>query len=72
MIAQAKIDAVKEYLQSEFPGFAVDDKDDFERQSWKFSVAGGSAIYIVKFERPFWDDTDDVKNILDSLNSASS
>ena len=36
MIAQAKIDAVKEYLQSEFPGFAVDDKDDFERQSWKF------------------------------------
>ena len=64
MIAQAKINAVKEYLQREFPDFAVDDKDDFERASWKFRVANGSAIYIVKFERPFLDDTADIKKVL--------
>jgi hypothetical protein len=65
MIAQAKISVVKEYLQREFPDSAVDDEDDFERVSWKFRVANGSAIYIVKFERPFWDDATDVKEVLE-------
>ena len=53
MVAQAKIDAVKEYLQGEFPGFCVDDDVDFDRASRKFSAAKGATIHIVKLERPF-------------------
>lgn len=67
MIAQAKIDAVREYLQSEFPGFEVDDADDFERVSRKFRAVKDFIIHIIKFERRFLDNTPDIKKALHDL-----
>lgn len=68
MVAQAKIDAVSQYLHREFDGFEIADADDFERVSWKFRAAKGSTIHIVKFERRFWDDTTDVGKALQDMN----
>jgi len=68
MIAQAKIDSVKLYLEDEFPAFELADTDDFDRISWKFRVAKGATIHVVKFERRFWDDTSDVKKALQDMN----
>lgn len=67
MIEQAKIDAIREYLQSEFPGFQIDDADDFDRVSQKFRAFNGSTLHIVKFERIFLDDTSDIKKTLQYL-----
>ncbi len=67
MIEQTKIIAVKEYLQSEFPDFWIDDTFDDERLSQKFRVANDSIVYIIKFERIFMDDTSDIKNVLKDM-----
>jgi hypothetical protein len=64
MIAREKVVAVKEYLQTEFPGFEVDDADDFERLSRMFRASNDSSTYIVKFERRFLDESSDVKETL--------
>jgi hypothetical protein len=68
MIAQAKIDSVKQYLEDEFPAFELTDTDDFDRMSWKFSVAKGATIHVVKFERRVWDVTSDIKKALRDMN----
>lgn len=68
MIAQAKIDSVKQYLEEEFPAFELDDTHDFERISWKFSVEKGATIHVVTFERCFLDDTSDIKQALQNMN----
>ncbi len=67
MIEQARIEAVREYLQSEFPGFQIDDADDFDRVSQKFRAFNGSTLYIVKFDRIFFDDISDIKKALQNL-----
>lgn len=67
MIEQTKIIAAKEYLQSEFPDFRIDDSYDDERLSQKFSVANDSIVYIIKFERIFLDDTSDIKKVLKDM-----
>lgn len=67
MIEQAKIDTVKEYLRSEFPGFQIDDTDDFDRVSQKFRACNDSTIHVVKFNRNFFDDTLDIKKALIDL-----
>ncbi len=64
MIEEAKIEAVREYLQSEFPKCQIDDYFDDERLSQKFRVINDSTILIVKFERIFLDDTSDIKKVL--------
>lgn len=68
MIAQAKIDSIKQYLEEEFPAFEVADTNDFDRISWKFSVAKGATIHVVKFERRFLDDTSDIKKAMQNMN----
>jgi hypothetical protein len=67
MIEQAKIDAIRKYLQSEFPGFQIDDADDFDLASQKFRAFNGSTLHIGKFERIFLDDTSDIKKALQDL-----
>jgi len=67
MIEQAKIEAVREYLQGEFPSFQIDDADDFDRVSHKFRAFNGSTLYIVKFDRIFFDDISDIKKALQNL-----
>lgn len=64
MIEPAKIEAVREYLQSEFPMCQIDDHFDDERLSQKFWVINDNTIQIVKFERIFLDDTSDIKRAL--------
>ena len=67
MLAQVKIDAIREYLQSEFPDFKIDNIEDFERVSQKFSVVNDSTIYVVKFERYFLENTPNVRLVLKNL-----
>jgi hypothetical protein len=67
MIEPAKIIAVKEYLQSEFPDFRIDDIFDDEWISQKFRVANDSTVYIIKFKRSFLDDTSDIKKDLKDM-----
>jgi len=73
MIAQAKIDAVREYLKSEFNGFEVSDvyyeageadKVVLERNFRKFQIMSRPGHYVVKLERLFLDDTQDVRKAL--------
>jgi hypothetical protein len=64
LVEQNKIKAAIEYLQSEFPGFQIDNAYDFERVSQKFSVDNGSKIYIVNFERIFFENASDIKKAL--------
>lgn len=64
LIDQAKIKAVRDYLQSEFSDYQIDDTEDFERVSQKFRVYNDTEIYIVKFQRSFFDDTPDIKKEL--------
>jgi hypothetical protein len=73
MIAQTKIDAVREYLRSEFHGFEVCDvyyefgevdKMVIERNFRKFQIVNYPTTYVVKLERLFLDDTLDVKKTL--------
>jgi hypothetical protein len=64
LVEQAKIEAVMEYLQWEFPGFQVDNVCDFDRVSHKFSVDNGSKFYIINFERIFLENTSDIKTAL--------
>lgn len=67
MVDQTKIDAVREYLQIEFPNFQVDDTGDFERLSQKFRVYNDTELYIIKFERIFFKNTSDIKKTLQNL-----
>ncbi|MFI5295973.1 MAG: hypothetical protein ACHQ0Y_13235 [Thermodesulfovibrionales bacterium] len=67
MIEQAKIAAVTEYLQSEFPDSQIDDTFDEELQSQKFRVSKDSTVSIIKFERIFLDDTLDIKEALKNM-----
>jgi len=67
MIAKEKIVSVTQYLKGEFPDFEIDDAMDFDRVSWKFRAVKGDTIYIVKFERRFWDDTSDIRKTLQDL-----
>jgi hypothetical protein len=67
LLAQTKIEVVRQYLQDEFPGFQIEDKYDFDRVSQMFSADNGSKVYIVKFERLFLDDTPDVREALQNL-----
>lgn len=64
MIKQEKINAVREYLKSEFNGFQIDDAYDDERLSQKFRVSDDAMIYIVKFDKIFLDKTPDIKTVL--------
>jgi hypothetical protein len=72
MIARTKVEAVKEYLKSEFPGFEIDDADDFERVSRMFRASNDRSTYIVKFERRFLDDSRDVKEALKYMELSES
>jgi hypothetical protein len=67
MIPQAKIEAIRKYLQNEFLDYEIADTDDFERASWKFRAVKDSTIYVVKFERRFLDDTLDIGKALQRL-----
>jgi hypothetical protein len=67
LVAQTKIEAVIEYLQTEFPGFRIDNTCDFDRVSQKFSVDNGSKLYIVNFERIFFENTSDIKKTLQNF-----
>jgi hypothetical protein len=73
MIAQTKIDAVREYLRNEFNGSEVcdvyheageADKIVLERNFRKFQIVNHPTNYVVKLERLFLDDTQDVKKAL--------
>lgn len=67
MVEQTKVEAVKEYLESEFPDFKIDDTDDFDRVSQKFRAYNGTELYIVKFERIYFENTSDIKKSLQDL-----
>jgi hypothetical protein len=67
MISKEKIDAFKQYLQDEFPGWEIDDAEDFERMSRKFRILNESMIHIVYVQRRFWVDYDDTKKALQSM-----
>lgn len=68
MILQRKIDAVIEYLQSEFPDFQVDIREDYDSMRQEFSVKRGSTSWVVKFERFFLETTFDIKRTLEGLD----
>ena len=66
MIAQTKIESVKQYLYAEFPDFEIRDAEDVV--SWKFRVVKNSATFCdLKFERLFWTLFEDVKKVLKDL-----
>jgi len=67
VIEEAKIEAVKNYLQGEFPKCQIDYAVDDERLSQKFRVVSEHTIQIVKFERIFLDDNSDIMNVLQRL-----
>jgi hypothetical protein len=73
MIAQKKIEAVRAYLRSEFGGSEVcdvyyeageTDKRVLERNFRKFRIVNHPTSYVVKLERHFLDDTQDVTKAL--------
>lgn len=67
-ITQAKIDAVKQYLQAEFPDFEVIAIGMDKNMLWKFRVLKNSATFCdIKFEYLFWNlsDFEDVKKTLE-------
>jgi len=69
MIPQEKIDAVKQYLQAEFPDFQVTERDAGD-MLWQFRVLKNSATFCdVKFENLFWTypEHEDVKKTLEGL-----
>ncbi len=76
MIEQHKVEAVTEYLRSEFHGFEVSDayreleeRDDvfIERNFRKFQISRYPKAYVVKLERRFLDDILDVRKALDDF-----
>jgi hypothetical protein len=58
MMPEDKIEAVKQYLQEEFPGRKVYDKFDMDHMSQKFWVVGRAQY--VRVERLFFNN-DDIK-----------
>lgn len=67
MITQTQIESVRKYLQGEFPDYKINDYDDPDYLSIKFTLMNNSKLYVVKFERRFLDDNSDLKGALQNL-----
>jgi hypothetical protein len=66
MFPEEKLSAVRNYLKSEFPDYAVDDQYDFDRVAWTFRLTLKDKIHLVTVAREFIDDhtPSEISNIL--------
>ena len=53
-----KLDAIEEYLKTEFNVSEIADKHDFDRQAQTFRITDSDRIYLVTFAREFIEDND--------------
>lgn len=56
MFPEDKLNAVRNYLKSEFPGYTIDDHYDFDRFAQTFRLTLGDKIHLVTVSREFIDD----------------
>jgi len=63
---QEKIDAVREYLRSQFQGCAIEDLFDEGRMSQTFTITCGKSIFIARIQKEFLDNrgSSDISGLL--------
>jgi len=73
MTIEEKIDSVIKYLKDEFPeGLIEHQMDNHLRIPICRAYKSSEFLYVIKFHRKLWDDTDNINSLLTQLNIANS
>ncbi len=73
MTVEEKIDTVIKYLKNEFPEGLIEHQMDNHLRTPIFRAYKSSKfLYVIKFHRKLWDDTDNINSLLTQLNIANS
>jgi hypothetical protein len=55
-MSEEKFNVIRNYLSTEFPNYAINDRHDFDRIAQTFRLTTEDEIHLVTFSRKFLDD----------------
>ena len=69
-MSEKKFNVIRNYLSTEFPNYAIDDRHDFDRIAQTFRLTTEEKIHLVTFSRGFLDNNSP-SQIADILEKSS-